>query len=103
ANRYQLELELGVCLVIGCLCARVPRRFGMAGGVVLAIVVLAAGIRQAKIFRHFARNLIQPIDIAQTIQYKTVMWLDRNLPRGDRVMVSGDTEFLYNLFSDNPQ
>ena len=95
-SRYQLELEMAVCLAIGCVCARLPWRSVVVG------VLLFAGIRQAVILRHYARGLIQPIDIAQTIEYKTIQWLNRNLP-GQRALVSGDTEWLYNVFSDNPQ
>jgi hypothetical protein len=99
-SRYQLELELAVCLVFGCLCAHLPWRTVVVA--VLGVILLAAGIRQAVLFRHYARGLIQPVDIAQTIEYKTIMWLDRNLP-GQRALVSGDTEYLYNIFSNNPQ
>jgi hypothetical protein len=99
-SRYQLELELAVCLVFGCLCAHLPWRTVVVA--VLGVILLAAGIRQAVLFRHYARGLIQPVDIAQTIEYKTMMWLDRNLP-GQRALVSGDTEYLYNIFSNNPQ
>lgn len=97
-NRYQIELELGVCLLIGVMAGRIPRR----GWWVLSVVVLLAGTYQTKIIRRFARNLIVPVEITQTIQYKTCMWLDKNLP-GQRAMVSGDTEFICNIYSDNPQ
>jgi hypothetical protein len=52
--------------------------------------------------RRFARTLIQPIDITQTIQYKTDRWLATHMP-GQRAMISGDTEFLNNVVSNNPQ
>ena len=90
-SRYQLELlEWPFCLAIGCVCARLPWR-SRSG--------------RCSPFRrdsrpticHYARGLIQPIDIAQTIEYKTIQWLNRNLP-GQRALVSGDTEWLYNDF-----
>jgi hypothetical protein len=95
-SRYQLELEIAVCLAVGCLCAHLPWR------TVVVAVLLVIGIRQSVLFRHYARGLIQPVDITQTIEYKTIDWLNRNL-HGQRALVSGDTEWLYNVFSDNPQ
>lgn len=96
ASRYQLELEMAAAIVIACLLARIPGR----NRVVAALIV--AAIWPAAASRRFAKNLIQPIDITQTIQYKTDEWLNRNLP-GERTLVSGDTEFIYNVLSDNPQ
>ena len=42
------------------------------------------------------------MDITKTIEYKVDTWINRNLP-GQRTMVSGDPEYIFNLFSDNPQ
>ena len=97
-NRYQLELELAVCVLFGVVAGRIPRR----GLWALSAVVLLAGTYQTKIIRRFARSLIVPVEMTQTIQYKTCMWLDKNLP-GQRTMVSGDMEFICNIFSNNPQ
>jgi hypothetical protein len=96
ASRYQLELEMAVAIGLGCLFAHLPQRK------VLLALLFAAGIWQTIESRRFARKLIQPIDITQTIQYKTNDWLRRNLP-GQRAMVSGDVEFLTNVISENPQ
>jgi hypothetical protein len=46
--------------------------------------------------------MLQPVEITQTIEYKIVHWLDRNLP-GQRVMISGDVQYLNNILSNNPQ
>jgi len=103
-NRYQLELEMALCLAAGCIFARIFERLrgkrGLAAA--LAVLVLAAGVRQTKVYRHAARSLIQPVEISQTIEYKTIDWLKSHLP-GQRVMVAGDTQFLHNVFSDSPQ
>ena len=45
---------------------------------------------------------MKPIDITKTVEYKVDNWIDRNLP-GQRVLLAGDTEYIFNLFSDNPQ
>ena len=96
ANRYQLEMEMALCLCFACLCARIPWR------TVVVAIILLCGIRQTIVLRRYARNLIQPIDISRTIEYKVDQWIDRNLP-GQRTMIAGDPEFLLNVLSDNPQ
>ena len=96
ANRYQVEMEMALCLCFACLCAHIPRRAPL-----IAILVLA-GIWQAVLLRNYARTLIRPVDIATTIEYKVDTWIDRNLP-GQRTLVSGDPEYLLNVLSDNPQ
>jgi hypothetical protein len=101
-NRYQLELEMALCLVLGCLCARLFENLPAAGQAALVVVVLLIGFRQTRNFRHAARALIQPVAITNTIEYKIVHWLDGNLP-GQRAMVSGDVQFLNNVLSNNPQ
>jgi hypothetical protein len=100
ASRYQLELEMAVAIGITAALRHIPRR----PAVIAALVTcgLCAGIWQTKALRRFARPLIQPIAIEQTIQYKTSDWLNRHLP-GQRAMISGDVEYLYNVISDNPQ
>lgn len=124
-NRYQLELEMALCLVVGCLFGRVgdylggktaplrswlrtgrlgTGRFGVGAGVNALLVcgVLLFGVHQTRNFRHAARALIQPVEIASTVEYKIVHWLDTNMP-GQRAMVSGDVQFLNNVLSNNPQ
>ncbi len=101
-NRYQLELEMALALFCAAVCSLgsrlAPRRLQYAA---IGLLVLA-GIAEARVYRHYARNILQPLDISRTIEAKTANWLDRNLP-GGRAMVAGDTQFLYNVFTDNPQ
>ena len=101
-NRYQLELELVLCLVAAILCARLFENLPAAGRVVLMLAILLFGVRQAKAYRHYARTLIQPVEITQTIEYKIVQWLNTNLP-GQRTMISGDVQFLNNALYNTPQ
>jgi hypothetical protein len=95
-SRYQLEFEVAACLLLACVCARIP------GRVVVAAALCLVGIRQAVIFRQFARPLVTPIDITQTIEYKVDRWIDQNLP-GRRALIAGDPQYLFNVFSNNPQ
>ncbi len=95
-NRYQLELEMALSLAFACLCTRLPWK-----PVVIAVLILI-GVRQAIVFRRAGRTLIQPVDIASTIEYKVSTWIDRNLPNR-RTMLAGDPQFLFNVLSNNPQ
>jgi hypothetical protein len=96
ANRYQVEMEMALCICFACLCAHIPWRTPL-----IAILVLL-GIWQAIMLRHYSRTLIRPVDISKTIEYKVDTWIDRNLP-GQRTLISGDPEYLFNVLSDNPQ
>jgi hypothetical protein len=100
--RYHLEMEIGLCLAIvygthHALSLAHPR-------VRTGVVALLLGflIWQAVWYREYARDLIQSIDITQTIQYKTARWIDANL-KGIRTMISGDAGSWFNVFTDNPQ
>jgi hypothetical protein len=102
AERYQSEMELALCLAFACILIRLfdcsPQYLRFALGGVLFFLV----VHQARIYRNFAHDLIRPVDIAKTVEYKAARWISNNLP-GQRVMVSGDAAFLFNVFSDNPQ
>jgi hypothetical protein len=96
--RYHLEIDMGICLLVALALWQLPAvpRRSMAAVALLLAVPLAIHVRR------FDRGLLQPADILRTTEYRTSRWIDRNLP-GVRTMVSGDVEFWFNLFSDNPQ
>ncbi len=102
SSRYQLELELALCLLFGCLTRWIWTRLPQAGRVGMIVIIVALSVRQAWVFRQFASGLVKPIDITKTVEYKVIQWVDRNLP-GQRVLLAGDTEYIFNDFSDNPQ
>jgi hypothetical protein len=106
SGRYQIELEMLICLLFGMAVAHVLSLADSRLRAVVLIFLVLAGARQANVYRHFAHGLIDPpvgpLDIRQTIEYKVTQWIDRNLP-GQRAMVAGDAEFLFNLYSNNPQ
>ena len=95
-QRYHLELEPGLCLMAAFLLVRMrPSSWVL----VIAVPLLAwIAIQDYR----FARNLIHPVDIAQSAPYREARWIATNLP-GQRVMVAGEGQWLFNLFSDNPQ
>ena len=100
-HRYQLELEMGLCLLAGTLSwrlihsGRILRWVSIAG---LAVLVF----HQTRGYLNFAHALIKPLDIRKSVEYKATRWIDQNLP-GQRAMVSGDAAWVFNVFSDNPQ
>ncbi len=101
-ERYQLEMELGLAITAVCaikpLFDRVPSRVRFA----IALLAIIAAIVPARSDRRFARYLMGPIAIQQTIEYKTALWLDRNVNPG-RVFAAGSTQFWLNAFSDTPE
>lgn len=102
SSRYQLELEMAVALLFGCALRWIWARLPSAFRVTLLVLLAVALTRQAIIFRRYAAVLVKPIDITKTVEFKVVDWLARNRP-GERSMVSGDPEYIFNLFTDSPQ
>jgi hypothetical protein len=101
-NRYQLEMDQAVCLLAAFALypalRRLPRRAAIAS---TALGVIALAWVTAKNCE-FARRLIHPVDISRTVAFREARWIGQNLP-GERVLVSGENEFWFNLFADNPQ
>lgn len=94
-QRYHLELEPGLCLLAVFLLARIPSK------ILFVICMPLLAWVAVKDYR-FARNLIHPVDIAQSAPFREARWISTHLP-GQRVLVAGEGEWLFNLFSDNPQ
>jgi hypothetical protein len=101
ADRYHLEVELGLAILVPFairpLLLRAPRWIEIA----LAAVALLGAVVAVRSDRRVARYLINPIDIRQTIEYKTAEWFDGNL-HGQRVFAPGSTAFWLNAFTDTP-
>jgi hypothetical protein len=101
-NRYQLEMEPGLCLLAAFalepLARKLPRSLRLAAATlgVIALSFMGAGDYA------YARKLIRPIDVTGTVAYRQARWIGTHLP-GQRVFVSGQNEFWFNLFADNPQ
>ena len=102
ALRYRHEFEMALCLLGAFACIRLAGRLPRPGKIILACAATAAALLQFGGLRGRARELIQPIDMTQTIEYQAASWLRDNLPDA-RVFISGSTQFWLNAFSDNPQ
>lgn len=87
-KRYSFEMELALCVAIAFglrpLIEWMPRSVQRA--VTVLLVALAA--EQVMSYRHEAKIFIPNPDIRQSIEYRTAMWVERNLP-GRRVMLPG--------------
>ena len=94
-HRYHLAMDMAICLSLAFLLRPLRGRVAIA-----AILVL--GVVQAQHLRHFAAELIRPIDIHATTEYKTAKWFDSHM-QGRRVMAPGSTSFFMNAFTDTPQ
>lgn len=101
-HRYNTELELGVAVLVPFalqpLFGRASQNFRIAA----ACLCLVAAVPFAKEHRRYARYILQPIDIARRVEYKSAQWLRRNLP-DRRVLVPGSTMFWLNAFTDTQQ
>ncbi|MBZ5603715.1 MAG: hypothetical protein LAO79_15550 [Acidobacteriia bacterium] len=87
-ERYKFEIELALIpfaiFAMTPWWRRIPRRVRI--GVALVLISLAA--EQVVAARRFARTILAPSDLTETIQYRAAQWLDRNLP-GRRVFMGG--------------
>lgn len=100
--RYHIEMEVGLCLLAAFAVGTLVRRFphGITGGIAW-VAIGALGVIAIKDYR-FARELIRPATISQWAPFKEARWIAANLP-GERVLIAGEGEWLFNLFTDNPQ
>jgi hypothetical protein len=102
ANRYLLELDMAACLLFAVVTWRLLTYSPRPARIVLLAALVILMIHQGRAYRNFAHDLIRPVDITKTAEYKLTKWTDRTLP-GERTMVGGDTQWLFNVWSDNPQ
>jgi len=101
-ERYQLEMDLAVCLAavfaLRALADKIPGRFRVP----VACALLALSFFPIRSDRRFARRTTKPIDISETIEYETAKWFDTHI-HGGRVMAPGSISFWLNAFTDTPQ
>ena len=95
-------MDLSVCLLAAVLADRLVRRLPHRS-VVAIVAASALGFAwiAAKNYQ-FARRLIQPVDITQTIAFREARWIGDRLP-GERVFIAGENQYWFNLFAGNPQ
>jgi len=108
-NRYSLEMEMGVALALPFFLRSLflrtsSKTFSSSNSLRIAGValVLVLAVHQAKSYRRYARSVIQPIDITQTIEYKIAKALDAKVG-ANRALVSAQAGTWLNVFSNTSQ
>lgn len=102
-ERYHLEMELALALLAGTLFNAGVRRLPRRCAVLVAAAVVLALIWPIKIYRHYARkDLMLPIQIRNTSEWRTAQWLKQHW-KGGRVLLPGSTGFWLSAFSDTPE
>ena len=101
-SRYHLEMEIGICLVAGFAVEALTWRFSRKTRIAVAAVCAALLVWVAAKDYGYARRLIRPADLANSVPYREARWIGAHF-RGQRVMASGESGFWLNVFTDNPQ
>ncbi len=102
ALRYHIEMEAGLCLLLAFAGARLGRwvpSWVAHDAAALSLVLMSWFAWQDY---RFARRLIQPADIARSAAFRQASFASAHL-HGQRIMVSGESQWWFNLFADNPQ
>jgi len=97
-ERYDLEVDLGVCILAAILIWQLPARFRR---VLLAAALVAAAPQALKVRRDGLAQL-KAVDVRQTVEYRGSRWIAQNLP-GVRTMMGGDATYWFDYWTDNPQ
>ncbi len=100
AMRFHLALEMAL-IVLAALMAQRVLRTGRARIIAAVALAIFCSVQIVK-YRAYARHLVQPIDITQTLEWQASDWLARNMPSA-RVFAPGSVSFWMNAFTDNPQ
>ena len=101
-ERYHLEMDLAICLASAFAFQAIAARTSPRLNVPLAVALVALSFFPARLDRRFARRIIKPIDIAETIEYQTAKWFETHI-QGGRVLAPGTISFWLNAFTDTPQ
>jgi hypothetical protein len=101
-QRFHLLFELAVTILavfaLWPALSRLPRFWSRIG---IGVACLLAGV-QVWNYSLYGRQLMRPIDIRQTIEYRVADWLNRNGPY-TRVFAPGSMSVWLNAFTDTPQ
>jgi len=100
--RYKCELELAITwlgvFALRPLIHRLPARARIA----LATLLAAGAAWQVVSFRRAAEEMLRPVDVARSIEYRSAKWVEANLP-GQRVMMGGSMAYWLDTFTNQPQ
>jgi hypothetical protein len=101
-GRYKIEMELGIALLVIFGLQPLVEKAPAALKVTVLFLFLALAAEQIVSHRQYAKIILRPADLSQTIEYRTADWAARNLP-GVRVMFPGSIAMWANDFTEVPQ
>jgi len=100
--RYKIEAELAIVWMIVFalrpVVARVPGRLR----IVLALPLMFLAAKQMLSLRRVAEGITTPVDVKQSIEYRSAHWVAENLS-GQRVMMGGSMGNFLNTFTSMEQ
>ncbi len=100
--RFHLVMEMGIALSLGVGAGLATERLPSRWKRYTACVLLAWCSYPAVRYAAYAVRIIQPVNIAETVEYQEAKWL-RERVAGGRVFVPGSIRFFLNAFTDVPQ
>lgn len=101
-NRLEEEMELAVIGLGVYLAALVWDRSAKPLRVALVAGLVLFSARQISVYRNYAREQTQSIEIEKTTEYQTAKWFEANM-HGARVFAPGSISLWMNLFTEVPQ
>ncbi len=101
-DRYHLEMELALCLAVAFTTKLLFDRMPQTYKAVMVIALLLLCCIPVQRDRRYARNMVKPVQIEDTIEYKEAKWFDSHAG-GGRVVAPGTISFWLNAFTDTPQ
>ena len=98
--KFEMELALVMLLIFGLrpIIQRIPTDFR----IVIAYALLLLAGRQVLSHRRYAQDLLRPVDVPSSIEYRGAKFVEANLP-GQRVLMNGSLALWLNAFTDQPQ
>lgn len=101
-GRYKCELELALAW-LGVFALRPPiQRLPPRARMALATALAIGAAWQVVSYRRIAEQMLRPVDVARSIEYRSAKWVEANLP-GQRVMMGGSMGFWLDTFTNQPQ
>jgi len=101
-GRYKVEMELSLALLVAFAARPLFARFPRPLRVCLLLLLVALAGEQIVSTRRFAKAVLAPADITQTIEYRTSIWARDHLP-GVRIMLPGSIGQWADAFADIEQ
>jgi len=97
-GRYKVEMDFSLALLVifatRPLFARIPRPLRIC----LSFLLIALAGEQIVAGRRFAKAVLAPVDVTQTIEYRASIWVRDHLP-GVRIMMPGSIGQWANAFT----